>query len=267
MCASRHGKLPDRQPLAETLAFLAAPETWDANGPDGPFKDLKLQRLQFAVALAEAQAAGVLKDVRSLEQGRGAGGRVAIARRLLGHRRARHHRLAGRRMAACWPRRMACRHCSVARPTNIAEQVDKAQRWLETQRAQERARRGRDHHRPDWPTHSEAARHAPRAMLETDRAGPLDRRRLGTVREFAARRVRHGDRGVRPVGARRQFIRASDSSAVASFCSPQQEADGGWPATTRPPGVDSYAQRMSTTGWALQALLASRGTRTERQGD
>jgi hypothetical protein len=37
-----------------------------------------------------------------------------------------------------------------------------------------------------------------------------------------------------------------------------QEPDGGWPPTTRPPGVDSYAQRLSTTGWALQALLATR---------
>jgi hypothetical protein len=37
-----------------------------------------------------------------------------------------------------------------------------------------------------------------------------------------------------------------------------QEADGGWPATTRPPGVDSYAQRISTTAWATMALLATR---------
>jgi len=36
-----------------------------------------------------------------------------------------------------------------------------------------------------------------------------------------------------------------------------QQADGSWPPTTRPPGVDSYAQQMSTTGWALQALLTT----------
>ena len=35
-----------------------------------------------------------------------------------------------------------------------------------------------------------------------------------------------------------------------------QEADGSWPETTRPPGADSYAQRISTTGWALLALLS-----------
>jgi Squalene-hopene cyclase C-terminal domain len=37
-----------------------------------------------------------------------------------------------------------------------------------------------------------------------------------------------------------------------------QNADGSWPATTRPRGVDSYAQQLSTTAWATQALLATR---------
>ena len=43
-----------------------------------------------------------------------------------------------------------------------------------------------------------------------------------------------------------------------SYLISTQEEDGAWPATTRPPGGDSYAQRISTTGWALLALLASK---------
>ena len=35
----------------------------------------------------------------------------------------------------------------------------------------------------------------------------------------------------------------------------QQLADGSWNETTRPPGQSSYAQRISTTGWALLALM------------
>jgi hypothetical protein len=35
----------------------------------------------------------------------------------------------------------------------------------------------------------------------------------------------------------------------------QQRADGSWPETTRPADQESYAQRISTTGWALLALL------------
>lgn len=36
----------------------------------------------------------------------------------------------------------------------------------------------------------------------------------------------------------------------------QQRPDGSWPETTRPADQESYAQRISTAGWALLALLA-----------
>jgi hypothetical protein len=35
----------------------------------------------------------------------------------------------------------------------------------------------------------------------------------------------------------------------------QQQPDGSWPETTRPANQESYAQRISTTGWAMLALL------------
>lgn len=35
----------------------------------------------------------------------------------------------------------------------------------------------------------------------------------------------------------------------------QQRPEGSWPETTRPAGQESYAQRISTTGWAMLALL------------
>ena len=37
-----------------------------------------------------------------------------------------------------------------------------------------------------------------------------------------------------------------------------QQKDGSWPETTRPGGAESYAQRLSTAGWATQALLATK---------
>ena len=42
------------------------------------------------------------------------------------------------------------------------------------------------------------------------------------------------------------------------FLLANQQADGSWIETTRPPGAVSYAQRISTTGWATLALLATR---------
>ena len=46
--------------------------------------------------------------------------------------------------------------------------------------------------------------------------------------------------------------------AIASgkkYMAAQQKPDGSWPETTRPANQESYAQRISTTGWALLALL------------
>jgi hypothetical protein len=36
-----------------------------------------------------------------------------------------------------------------------------------------------------------------------------------------------------------------------------QEKDGSWPETVRTAGENSYAQKLSTTGWATLALLAT----------
>jgi len=43
-----------------------------------------------------------------------------------------------------------------------------------------------------------------------------------------------------------------------SYLTANQYDDGSWPETTRPSGNESYAQRLSTTGWAVMALLATR---------
>ena len=42
------------------------------------------------------------------------------------------------------------------------------------------------------------------------------------------------------------------------FLIAHQQPDGSWIETTRPPGAESYAQRISTSAWAAMALLATR---------
>jgi squalene cyclase len=39
------------------------------------------------------------------------------------------------------------------------------------------------------------------------------------------------------------------------YLASQQKPDGSWPETTRPANQESYAQRISTTAWAMLALL------------
>lgn len=53
----------------------------------------------------------------------------------------------------------------------------------------------------------------------------------------------------------REAIQRGRAYLIAS-----QATDGSWLETTRPPGLESYAQRISTTAWALLALLDSRPT-------
>ena len=45
------------------------------------------------------------------------------------------------------------------------------------------------------------------------------------------------------------------------FLIAEQLDDGSWTETTRPPGNVSYAERISTTGWATMALLATAARR------
>ena len=61
------------------------------------------------------------------------------------------------------------------------------------------------------------------------------------------------------------LVAQKDPSAIVPLIAPGrkyllagQTADGSWPPTTRPPGADSYAQRLSTSAWATLALLATR---------
>jgi hypothetical protein len=63
---------------------------------------------------------------------------------------------------------------------------------------------------------------------------------------------------VEPRLARSAYRPEQLKEAIASgkkYLVSQQKADGSWPETTRPANQESYAQRISTTGWAMLALL------------
>ena len=65
--------------------------------------------------------------------------------------------------------------------------------------------------------------------------------------------------GVEPRLARSAYRVEELKEAIANgkkYIVSQQRPDGSWPETTRPANQESYAQRISTTGWAMLALLA-----------
>jgi hypothetical protein len=66
---------------------------------------------------------------------------------------------------------------------------------------------------------------------------------------------------LRPEHAVASFSDAQRQDAIRNgrqYLLASQLDDGSWTETTRPPGGESYAQRISTTAWALLALLSSR---------
>ena len=68
----------------------------------------------------------------------------------------------------------------------------------------------------------------------------------------------------RPSRAEPSFTAATLADAIAkgrAYLVREQLADGSWNETTRPAGQTSYAQRISTTGWALLALMATSGAK------
>lgn len=254
--AARAGLPADRAAVADTLAFLSAPANWDANGPEGPFQDKKLARIQFAAALAEAAAAGLVADREARAT---AAGLVAEMQAADGSWETDAAGNIGSpatygRALATW---MAMRALVGDGEEKHRAALAKARTWFETSE--------------------------PKSVL--DAAATLwalaerMNRAAGEQRERALEIIR---RGQADDGGWGPFVNAPpevfDTALVAIALAAQKEAaslrpmivkgrdyllarqadDGGWPATTRPPGVDSYAQRLSTSAWATQALLATR---------
>ena len=56
-----------------------------------------------------------------------------------------------------------------------------------------------------------------------------------------------------------RFVSRRDHRGAGEYLARTQLEEGGWKETTRPPGYQSYAQHISTTGWATLALVETAG--------
>ncbi len=264
MAAVRLGDLKDRKPLADTLRFLATPEQWDENGPDGPFKDKKLARIQFAAALVDAHNARVLSSQHALEK---AAGSIAELQMPDGSWESDAPGSIGSpatygRFLATY---LARRTLAAGDAVKYRAAIEKTDQWFQRARvvsvldAAATLWALADSTRP-------AAVEQRQRCLEIIRAGQS---REGGWGGFVTSPSEVFDTAlvVLALGAQANqkdlaaLIRRGREYLIAA-----QESDGGWPATTRPSGADSYAQRLSTSGWATQALLATR-EKLDRSGD
>lgn len=243
VAARRQGVPFDPAALESTVGFLRRPERWKENGPPGEFSDKDLAALQFAHALAALDDPGPALDraasmLRDLQQPDGSwkvdadglpGSPVTY----------------GRALATVVARKVLARTDAV----RFKESLERADRWL-----------GR--HRPAGILeaaalllHSEGKREDCLEMLRKGQGpdggwGPYVASPPEVFDTALALMALASGRAFPGVP---EMIRRGREYLVGS-----QQSDGGWPETMRPPGANSYAQRISTTGWAALALLATR---------
>jgi hypothetical protein len=254
--ATRQGYSIQRDVLADTTAWVSNPNRWEQNKGDPGFSDKRLADIQFAASLEAAFEAGYVTDRRLLAE---------AARKVIFHQDAdgAWHIDAGNRVGS--PATYGT-HLATYMALRTLEKTDS----LETKRSLQKANRWLGQ-APANSVLSAASLLLASAIGENDSLRP---RREKLIKMIRAAQTRDGGWGPYTDSPPEPFDTAVVLLALREyrgefevndlirrgreFLVSQQNANGSWPATTRPPGGDSYAQRVSTTGWVLLALLYSR---------
>jgi hypothetical protein len=249
------GLLKDAQPLADSLEFLAAPQKWDANGPDGPFKDRDLARLQFGAALTAVrqarlvgrepigQAAALVAELQQADGGWPADGGASVG----------SPTTYGRALATT----LALQTLAVADGPALRDKIARGRAWCRQQEVKSVLDAGAIL----WALADDdsfAAREQRRRCLQLIAEGESSEGGWGP---FVNSPPEVFDTALVILALAAQRERPAHAAALTrgrKFLVATQAADGSWPATTRPRGGESYAQQVSTTGWATLALLVTR---------
>jgi hypothetical protein len=251
--AKRLGRPVRGAALADTTRWLSNPGGWDHNGGEGPSDDKSLARLQFAAALSEAKEAGLVRDREPLDR---AAALVAALQAKEGSWPIQTGGSAG-----------APATHGTALATFLArrslQRLDERKYAKEIARADAWARK----------TPLDGVFDAAAVLLLLDRADDADAvaqrpKCLELIRKGQAKDGGWGpyvkspsevfDTAVVVLALKRQPPN-DDIAAMLKrgrrYLLAEQQADGSWNETTRPSGAVSYAERLSTTGWATLALL------------
>ena len=259
--------------MRDTLAWLAQPDRWDSNAQGGGgFDDKPLARIQFAGALTSAVEANTAAAAAL----RSAGNIILADQREDGSWRLDSSQSAGSPATygtalATWSARRTLVATGDAR---FAPAIARADRWLRAfdpknmldsaavvlglAAATDAAGRARRAHAleliasgqgPDggWGLYASSASEA------FDTAVVL--LALTAVPESARADLSAGALAKAEGRAYAKDIYEGRINRGREFLIRAQLPDGSWPETTRPAGQESYAQRISTAGWATLALL------------
>ena len=251
--ASKHGH-DVGSALADTLTWLRVPGQWDKPTAKGGIDDKPLARIQFAGALRLAVDAGLAPAAAWEDAVR----LVAADQRSDGSWQLDSSQSLGSptTYGTALATASALRMLRAVERRDVAPAIAKAEAWLrrmtvETVVDAASVVLGLEH-----PTDGGRAQHA---------------RALDMIRKAQAP---NGGWGPYITSPPQVFDTALVMLAVSelppdlewtaaigrarAFLLDEQLDDGSWPETTRPANQESYAQRISTTGWALLALLQTR---------
>ena len=254
--ALKSGNKAPAERLRETSAWLARPADWRKTEIPAEFRDDRLSAIQFGSALVSAVEAGEVRNRESLAV---AAELVAGEQDADGSWRVDASGQAGSPVTygaalATWSAR---RTLSASSEPRFRDALAKADAWL---------RRHEAHNTPDA-----AAALLALAGAQDEAASRRRRQSLDYLREAQTERGGWGPYRTSPPEVFDTALallalvaepRSAETDAALArgrkYLLAEQLADGSWVETTRPSGSRSYAQRMSTTGWATLALLATR---------
>ena len=256
--------------LDETTDWLARPLGWDSNRGEPGFSDKKLARIQFAAALADALDTGLIGDKEALIKAAemllpdqaGDGSWQVDAGNSLGSPAT-----YGPALATRMARRTLLRARGLSGDDRFDGSLSLADEWLLKSPVKSviaAAALILAHSDSEGLGNDEpAADEKLRAALETIAAAQTSDSGWGPFKssppepfDTALALLSLAElRGPRNPAADRRIENLIVRGRA--FLIKTQLPAGGWPETTRPAGMTSYAQHVSTSGWATLALLAT----------
>jgi hypothetical protein len=251
--------------LAETTRWLIRPADWDHNGGDGPFNDKRLARVVFTATLDTAIATRWIQDrsvfLRAVERlvlDQAADGSWPLE----GDDATGSPATYGRPLATL----LARQTLYSADEGRFRIAIDRADGWLSSREIL-------------TITDASVCLLAGAKVSPPASAVVRYKRSLELLRQGQSADGGWGPGASSPPEpfdtalALLALAKCETSSDIRGiivrgkgFLIAQQREDGSWVETTRPAGNVSYAQRISTTGWAMLALLATREASARRDG-
>lgn len=215
----RAGVPVDGAVLKETTAWLEQPKLWETNRGDPVVSDKKLARIQFAAALLQSgREKAVCEAATLIVKDREPNGSWTVD--------SGSPATYGTVLATYFARSVM-RKCSM--DTGVTD------RWL--------------------------ASIQPRSTVDAAALLLADANRADARSFLLKSQTSDGGWGEYPSMPAQVFdtaiavIALGGNARGRAWLIDHQQRDGGWPETTRPAGSQSYAQHISTTAWALIALL------------